>query len=169
MNNFMRYIFLIQLFVLVTVVIHAQESNTEESKKKDMGLVNTVTVGVGRAHHITGSESFSNLGFDYLRRFNPKWEWGIQLDLDWEKNFVEFEGVQVAGIIAYSITQKWPVFGGLGIANEEEHTEGFIRVGTEYTFFLDKKKRLFIAPGTFLDTNKDGVTPSLLLALGWMW
>ena len=43
-----------------------------------------------------------------------------------------------AGIVAYNITSKWPVFGGLGVANEAEHTDAFIRVGTEYTFFLDK-------------------------------
>ena len=73
---------------------------------------------------------------------------GIQLDFDWGKNFIEFEGVQVAGIVAYNITSKWPLFGCLSIANEAEHTDAFVRVGTEYTFFLEKSKRLLLAPGT---------------------
>jgi len=75
----------------------------------------------------------------------------------------------VAGIVAYSITAKWPVFGGLGIVNEADHMDGFIRVGTEYTFFLGKRERLFIAPGTFADTNLDGVTVSAMIVLGWTW
>lgn len=38
---------------------------------------------------------------------------------------------------------------GLGVAGEADVIDGFIRVGTEYTFLLGKAKRLFIAPGTF--------------------
>ena len=65
----------------------------------------------------------------------------MQLDLDWTKDFIKFEGVQVAGIIAYSITQAWPVFAGFGVADEEDHAHGFFRVGTEYTFFIDSRYR----------------------------
>ena len=131
--------------------------------------LNTITIGIGRANDKTTGIKFSNLGFDYLRRFHPKWECGIQLDLEWEKGFTSFEGTQMAAIIAYSINQKWPVFGGLGVAFEEEHTSGFIRLGTEYTFFIGAKQMFFIAPGTFEDISTDGVTPSLMLALGVNW
>ena len=62
-----------------------------------------VTAGICKANDITGV-SFSNIGFDYLRRIGPKWELGLQLDLEWTKNFVEFETAQVAAIMAYSIT-----------------------------------------------------------------
>ena len=51
-------------------------------------------------------------------------------------------------IIAYSINQKWPAFGGLGIAVEENYYEEFIRMGSEYTFLINDL--FFIAPGTSL-------------------
>ena len=169
MNSFIRSIKCIALLTLITGICNAQDNKQEDAEKNNKDRLNTVTIGIGRAHDISSDADISNMGFDYIHRFHHKWEWGIQLDLDWEKNFVEFEGVQLAGIIVYSITQKWPVFGGLGIAEEEGHTKGFLRIGTEYTFFLDREKRLFIAPGTFLDTTTEGVTPSVLLAIGWMW
>lgn len=137
--------------------------------RKDWGPMNTVTVGIGRAHDITGDEKLSNVGFDYLRRFSPSWEWGIQLDLDWERDFIQFEGVSIAGIVAYSITAQWPVFGGVGIAGEEDHNIMFLRVGTEYTFYLDEKNRYFFAPGTFLDTESEGTTLSVMVVLGVFW
>ena len=113
--------------------------------------------------------SFSNIGFDYLRRLDPKWELGLQLDIDWENNFVQFEGVQLAAIVAFSITNKWPVFSGFGIAGEENHTEGFFRIGTEYTFFIGKKQMFFIAPGTFVDITLNDVTTSAMMAVGINW
>jgi len=44
-----------------------------------------VTAGICKANDITIGVSFSNIGFDYLRRIGPKWELGLQLDLEWEK------------------------------------------------------------------------------------
>jgi len=85
------------------------------------------------------------------------------------KNFVKFEAVQVAAIVAFSVTQKWPVFASFGIASEEGHKEGFFRVGAQYTFFFGEKQMFFIAPGTFIDTNANGVTPSVMIALGINW
>ncbi len=160
------------LIVLPCVVRAADDVGAKvpaDQARNDWGPMNTFTVGIGRAHDITGDDKLSNLGFDYLRRFSPSWEWGIQLDLDWERDFIQFEGVSVAGIVAYSITAQWPVFGGVGVAGEEDHNIMFLRVGTEYTFYLDKKNRYFLAPGTFLDTDKEGTTLSVMVVLGIFW
>lgn len=162
----MNYTFLIVVFTVISFVVHSQETNSDSSDKDDLGPLNTVTIGAGRSYDINQSSSHSNVGFDYLRRFHRKWEAGIQLDFDWEKKFIEFEGVQVAGIVVYNITSKWPVFGGLGVANEANHTDAFVRFGTEYTFFFGKSKRFFIAPGTFTDIYLDEVAVSAIIALG---
>ena len=145
------------------------QADSETIVEKDKMPLNTFTVGIGRASEIKSGASFSNIGFDYLRRIHPKWELGLQLDIDCEKNFVQFEGVQLAGIAVFSITQKWPVFAGFGIAGEEDHNEGFFRVGTEYTFFMGKKQMFFIAPGALMDTTGNDVTPSIMIALGVNW
>lgn len=150
-------------------VTQAQDNNIEKFNNKKQFLVNTFTAGIGGARDVTNSVSFSNFGFDYLIRFDPRWEWGIQLDLDWEKNFSKFDGIALAGIVAYSITNEWPVFGGLGIAFEKEHKDIFIRVGTEYTFFLNTAQSVFLAPGTFVDLSPNGVTVSAMIVIGWMW
>jgi len=156
---------------VITSVAMAQENQagSETIHEQEKNPLNTVTLGIGRANNITEGVKFSNIGFDYLRRINPKWELGLQLDLEWEKNYVNFVGVATAAIVAYSVTQKWPVFAGFGMAFEEEHNQGFFRVGTEYTFFIGEKEMFFIAPGTFIDINADEVTPSVMMALGINW
>ena len=170
--------FLIRVKILLIVFISGISSLCAQDVPDDNGSVadqdkmplNTFTVGIGRASELLSGGSFSNIGFDYLRRIHPKWELGVQLDIDWQRDFVEFEGVQVALIAAYSVTQKWPVFAGFGIAGEEDgHKEGFFRVGTEYTFFMGKKEMFFIAPGAFMDVTTSDVTPSVMLALGINW
>jgi hypothetical protein len=160
------------IFLLFATVAFSQEDSSADSdtlKLKDIMPVNTITVGLGRAYDIFSGDPFSNIGFDYLRRFHEKWEVGLQLDIDWKKNFTHFEGIQIAAIAAYSITNKWPVFAGFGIEGTEEHSIGFLRVGTEYTFFIDKKEMFFIAPGSFIDMNTESVTPSLMIAVGINW
>jgi len=156
------------LFTLITISGIAQERSKKESKK-DMGPLNTVTVSVGRASDISKGFKVSSVGSDYLRRFHPKWEWGIQLDLDFETGFVDFEGIQLAGIMAYSITKKWPVFGGVAIAKEQDELIASLRLGTEYAIYLDKAQKFFISPGTFLDINADNSTFSAVFAVGMVW
>lgn len=151
---------------LVATVFGQDSGESSRDRLKDTPL-NTITVGIGRANNITEGVKFSNLGFDYLRRFHPSWEYGIQLDLEWEKGFTSYEGTQAAAIIVYSINPKWPVFGGLGVAVEEHHTDGFLRFGTEYTFFFNDL--WFIAPGTFIDISTEDVSPSIMLAVGINW
>ena len=158
-------------FSLIASVALSQENQTgsEIIQAPEKMPLNTFTIGIGRASEVFNGGSFSNIGFDYLRRLNPKWELGLQLDIDWEKNFVQFEGVQLAAIVAFSITNKWPVFSGFGIAGEENHSEGFFRMGTEYTFFIGKKQMFFIAPGTFVDITLNDVAISAMVALGVNW
>ncbi len=165
----MKNIAFILLLMMTTWITHAQDNNIEKFDNKEQLPLNTITAGIGGARDVTNLVSFSNLGFDYLRRINPRWEWGIQLDLDWEKNFTKFDGIALAGIVAYSITNEWPVFGGLGIALEKEHKDVFIRVGTEYTFFLNAAQSVFLAPGTFVDLSPNAVTVSAMIVIGWMW
>ena len=164
-----KYIVLIFLLLLITIARSQEKSEVNNIAEINEMPLNTFTAGIGRAHDIAGEGELSNIGFDYLRRINPYWEWGVQLDLDWTKNFIKFEGVQVAGIIAYSITQAWPVFAGFGVANEEDHAHGFFRIGTEYTFFIDSRNRFFLAPGTFVDFTKGGATFSIMIVLGVTW
>jgi len=165
----------ITLIVFISAIsssLWAQENQAESVTvlEQDKMPLNTFTVGIGRASELRSGATFSNIGFDYLRRIHRKWELGLQLDIDWQKDFVDFEGVQLALIAAYSITQKWPVFAGFGVAGEEDnHKEGFFRVGTEYTFFIGKKEMFFIAPGAFMDVTTNDVTPSVMIALGVNW
>ena len=77
-------------------------------KKNSSSLISELKRKTRRNYSSEGFK-LSNVGFDYFRRFHPKWEWGIQLDLDFESGFQDFEGVQLAGIVAYSISKKWPV------------------------------------------------------------
>lgn len=161
----------ILFFSLIASVVMSQENqdSSETIQEQDKIALNTFTVGIGRASEIRSGAISSNLGIDYLYRIFPKWEVGVQLDTDWQKDFAKFEGVQVAGIAAFSITQKWPVFAGFGIAGEEEHIEGFFRVGTEYAFYMGKKQMFFISPGFFIDTTVNDVSPSIMIALGINW
>jgi len=163
LNKIILRVLIASTLIIISMVEDSLGQNPDDNP------LNTFTAGIGRAHDITSEGQLSNIGFDYLRRFNPKWEWGVQLDLDWTKDFIKFEGVTFTGIVAYSITQAWPLFAGVGVANEEHHTFGFFRMGTEYTFFFDSRNRYFIAPGTFIDIYSGGETVSLMVVLGITW
>ena len=165
----MKNIVFIVLFMLITCIAYSRHNEADISDNKKQLPLNTLTGGIGGARDVTNSVSFSNLGFDYLRRFDPIWEWGIQLDLDWEEGFTKFDGIALAGIVAYSISNPWPVFAGLGIAFEKDHKDVFVRAGTEYTFFLNSTQSVFIAPGTFVDFSPNGITISAMIVVGLMW
>ena len=63
------YMVLIFLSVLCTIA-------WSQDKSEEFGMpLNTFTAGIGRAHDIGGEGDLSNIGFDYLRRINPDWEW----------------------------------------------------------------------------------------------
>lgn len=58
------------------------QAGSETIQEQDKMPMNTFTVGIGRASELRSGASFSNMGFDYLRRLKPKWELGLKLDID---------------------------------------------------------------------------------------
>ncbi|HEX5635040.1 MAG TPA: hypothetical protein VFX50_17475 [Gemmatimonadales bacterium] len=150
---------LVQLAAL-PAVLGAQESG--ESREPQ----NTVTVSVGRSRSVEDEivNAVKAIGGDYMRRLGPSWELGVQLDMDFERG--DAAAFLVTPVVAYSITPRWPVFLGAGVAFEAGgHTEAYGRVGSEFMFPLDKRMRWFVAPGAFLDVGHE-VTPSLMVAFG---
>ena len=113
--------------------------------------------------------STSAFGFDYLYRFHPKWEVGVQFDFVFEKGYGDFEAYSVVPIVAYSITDRVPVFFGVGVDHAEstDDYEPLVRLGAEYTLYLTKDKRLLLLPGGFVDWIDGEVNASLVLALGY--
>jgi len=159
--------------LLLSLSVFSQEQSTEKKTRKqleeDMPL-NVLTAGTGRSRDFADEGSkITALGFDYLRKLSYRWEIGIQLDIDLEKSTLDYEGIVACGIGAYSITQKWPLFAGFGIASEGDHKEGLFRLGTEYVFFFSKRQFLFIAPGFFTDFYKESQTNSIMIVVGINW
>jgi len=138
---------------------------------EEIAFHNTVTAGVAVNEVISesGSQVSFALGFDYLYRFHPKWEVGIQLDLNYDRSFEHHESDAVVAIVAYSVTNRLPVFVGAGIERERDsgHTEWLARLGFEYTFFLDRNERVTLLPGGFLDYLDGEVFLSALVAVGY--
>jgi hypothetical protein len=131
--------------------------------------MNTVTVSTGRGHPINeGPEVFGAIGSDYLRRLSPRWEVGIQFDWNFSESFGEFEGIAVVPIVAYSITDRFPVFGGIGAEHDLNHsaTALLVRLGGEYTFYLGRAHRFAFLPGGFVDYIEQEFLVSGVLALG---
>jgi hypothetical protein len=104
------------------------------------------------------------IGTDYMRRVSGPWEAGVQLDLDFDRNGGDVKAFLVTPVLAYAITPRWPVFVGVGVAFEPDHTLVFARVGTEIMFPIGGKG-FFVGLGTFLDVSETTI-PSLMLALG---
>ena len=132
--------------------------------QEDAERLNTVTVSIGRSRDVDEGveEIVRAIGADYLRKIASRWEVGVQLDVDFNDGA---DAVLVTPVVAFSITERWPVFAGIGVEFAHDHQQGFGRVGTEYVFPLGKRSPWFLAPGTFLDIGDD-VTPSVMVALG---
>ena len=140
---------------------------TEAEAQLSRNGKNTLTIGTGRTRNFLEESAVRAWGADYLRVIGEsKWEWGIQLDLDFEKNLSEFEGFSTAAIAAYSITPNWPFFAGGGMRFEGHENEAFARIGTEYAFFFSQTSPWFFSPGIFCDYGSDGFTPSLMWVIG---
>lgn len=128
---------------------------------------NTFTLSMGRSRHETfnqPTEIVRAIGADYLRRVGGPWELGIQLDLDFDRDGGGAEAFLITPVAAYSITPRWPVFAGAGVALEHDRTHAYVRLGTEYMFPIGGKG-FFLGIGTFIDIS-DSVTPSVMLAVG---
>jgi hypothetical protein len=133
---------------------------------------NTVTAGLAASGSVSGdAPGTSEIGFDYLYRVNPKWEFGVQLDLAYEKGFGEPEAYIIVPIAAYSITNRVPLFFGVGVEHRKatDENEAVVRVGSEYAIFLNKDERLMLLPGGFLDWVDGELNISVVLALGYMF
>jgi len=136
----------------------------------EIAFHNTVTAGLAANEVISesGDQLSFALGFDYLYRFHPKWEVGFQVDLNYDRSF-DHESDALVPIVAYSVTDRLPVFVGVGVERERDtgHTEWLARLGFEYTFFLDRNERVMLLPGGFLDYLDGEVLLSAVLAVGY--
>ncbi|KXX68627.1 transporter [Flammeovirga sp. SJP92] len=111
------------------------------------------------------------IGFDYLYRVKPKLEVGVMLDFELGRyiiphkdDLVRDHAFVVAGVLAYSITPHWNVFGGGGIELEKHHNLGVFRLGTEYNFEIGK--HWSIPVGLFYDIKEGYDTFSLSVGIG---
>ena len=103
-----------------------------------------------------------------MRLLTGRWELGVQLDVDFDREDSGADALLVTPVVSYAITERWPVFAGAGIVFEGEHATGFARVGSEYTFPLDRRGRWFVAPGVFLKPMEPAVTKIVQQVRGLM-
>lgn len=140
-------------------------------QEEEVKYRNTVTAGVAVNEVVSesGDQISMALGFDYLYRLNPKWELGFQLDLNYSRGFEDHESDAIVPIVSYSVTERLPVFLGVGIERERHtgHTEWLARVGFEYSLFLDKNQQVALLPGSFIDYLDGEVFFSVVLAIGY--
>lgn len=147
--------------------VFAQSSNDSAIQYR-----HTVTAGLATSKKVNSNRPrTSDLGFDYLYRFHPKWEVGIQYDLIFEEGYGRHEATVLVPIVAYSITDRVPLFFGMGVERNErnEENEPVVRVGTEYTVFLSKDQRFLMLPGGFIDWVEGDANVSVVLAFGYMF
>ena len=134
---------------------------------------NTVTAGVTANGIVSesGKQLTFSLGFDYLYRFHPKWEAGVQFDLNYDRSFEDHTSDAMVAIVAYSVTDRLPLFFGVGIERDRDsgHLEWLARLGFEYTFFLDRNERVALLPCAFLDVLEDEVLFSGVVAGGFVF
>jgi len=165
-----RILFICLLLVSVFPGVCQTENKPE---KEEIFYRHTITTSIGRASRFSqeGDYTPKSFGADYLYRLNPKWEVGAQFDLGFADQNKDSDLFLVVGIAAFSINDRWPVFGGFGVENRllDDETDFLGRLGTEYTFFLGKKKHFAILPGAFVDFTKHGPSSSAVLAFGFFF
>ena len=94
---------------------------------------------------------------------------GFQLDLNYDRSFEHHESDAVVPIVSYSVTDRLPVFLGIGLERERStgETEWLARFGFEYSFFLDSDQQVALLPGSFIDFLDGEVFLSVVLAIGY--
>lgn len=160
----------IVLLLVMSSVIGSAPAWTQSPEEPAVQFHHTVTGGLSVGKLVGGdSPATSQMGFDYLYRLNPTWEFGIQLDLVYERGFGEFEAYAVVPIVAYSVTDRFPLFFGVGFEHGKStnHNEPLVRLGGEYTIYLSKNKQFMLLPGGFLDWIDGEINASLVVALGY--
>ena len=110
-----------------------------------------------------------SLGFDYLYRLDSKWELGFQLDLNFNRSFEHHESDAIVPIVSYSVTDRLPLFFGVGLERERStgETKWLARSGFEYNFYLDHKQRVSLLPGAFIDFIDGETVFSAVIAIGY--
>lgn len=159
---------LIALVVVVAVVAPTTVFSADDDD--DSYFRHTVSTGPSAVFPISGeSERSSAVGVDYMHRFNPKWEVGVQFDFNFLKGYDGFEGYSVVPVVAYSVTERLNTFMGAGVEHSEESGENeFLgRLGAEYAVFLNKQKQLMLLPGGFVDFVGGDSFLSIVLAVGY--
>ena len=153
------------VFLLVNLAVNAF------GKEEGIRYHHTVTAGVAANEVISesGRQISFALGFDYLYRLDSKWELGFQLDLNYDRTFEHHESDAIVPIVSYSVTDRLPVFLGVGLERERStgETKWLARVGFEYSFFLDEEQQVALLPGSFIDFIDGKVLFSAVLALGY--
>lgn len=129
----------------------------------------TVSGGPSAVFCLSGeTQRSSAVGVDYMHRFNPKWEAGVQFDFNFLKGYEEFEGYSIVPVAAYSVTDRFNAFMGAGVEHRREsgQNEFLARLGGEYAVFLDEKQRFMLLPGGFIDFVGGESFMSIVLAFG---
>lgn len=150
--------------ILFTGAAGAQE-------EQETVLHNNLSFGPSYAKVITGGGETASLGLDYLYRFNPKWELGVQFDFNYDTSFDEFESWAIVPIVTYSITEGFPIFVGAGIEHrrETDEDEFLLRAGFEYAIPLGKSGHWDLLPGGFVDYIDNEWAATVVVAVGYSW
>ena len=162
MGGAVRWLASLLLALVAATAARAQE---ESPGAEPPAPKNTLTIGMGRTKDITSEPFTRAIGVDYYRQVKGPWEVGATIDFDMEQDLSELEGIALAAVVSYSITDRLPIFGGVGMIREHDETIAFGRLGSEYLFFIGQRKRWFIAPGAFVDYDGEAAA-SLMLAVG---
>jgi hypothetical protein len=156
------------LLILAFAISHGALAKADD----DTGIQYRYTVSSGPSvvFPVSGeSKRTSSMGADFMYRFSPKWEVGVQVDFNFLKSFDGFEGYSVALVVAYSVTDRLNTFMGAGVEHRKESGENelLVRLGGEYSIFLDKKQRFMLLPGSFIDFVGGDSFVSVVLAVGY--
>jgi hypothetical protein len=156
------------LLILAFAISHGALAKADD----DTGIKYRYTVSCGPSvvFPVSGeSERTSSVGADFMYRFSPRWEVGVQVDFDFLKGFDGFEGYAVVPVVAYSVTNRLNTFMGAGVEHSKESGENELlaRLGVEYSIFLDKKQRFMLLPGSFIDFVGGDSFVSFVLSVGY--
>jgi hypothetical protein len=149
---------------LLAIPAFAQDNNGSASFKR-----HTLTLGAAAARAVTGeSESKQEIGSDYLYRFNPRWELGVQAGVIFTDGFEAVDGFTLVSVVSYSVTSEFPLFGGVGLDYQKwsDDYDLLLRAGCEYTFYFDQSQLWTFLPGGFVDLVGGHFAVSAVLAFG---
>lgn len=160
------------LLVLLLFAFVASQGAYAQPAENDTGIVTRYTISTGPSvvFDLSGEgDPATSWGADFMYRFNPKWEAGLQLDLNFHKGFKRFEGYSLVPVAAYSVTERFNAFIGTGVEHRREtgDNEFLVRVGGEYSIFLNKEQSAMLLPGAFVDFVDGEFFASVVLAIGY--